>query len=112
MEEPGRLPTVSVYANKRYLTTTALLHFKYQDVENQHLLEEITIACVPSGLLQDHYNPTAEDTIWLAGRNAPTLEEDFRVRLSFDKLSQKAAWRIQRISYNPQSGQCGGTWRD
>jgi hypothetical protein len=37
----------------------------------------------------------------LAGRNAPTLGEDFRVRLSFTRLKEKANWRLQKIRYEP-----------
>ncbi len=41
------------------------------------------------------------DTIWLAGRDAPTRNEKFRVRLSFDRLKRKAAWRVQVIPMPP-----------
>ncbi len=51
----------------------------------------IILACIPNGELQDRYNPSADETIWLAGRNAPTLGEDFRVRLSYEKLAAKAS---------------------
>ena len=39
----------------------------------------------------------ASDSVWLAGRNAPTLGEDFRVRLSYERLREKASWRVQEI---------------
>ncbi|MCS6940704.1 MAG: SfiI family type II restriction endonuclease [Roseiflexus sp.] len=52
---------------------------------------------MPNGILQDRYNPNSEKTIWLAGRNAPSLGEEFRVRLSFARLKQKASWRVQEI---------------
>ncbi|WP_448543347.1 SfiI family type II restriction endonuclease [Roseiflexus sp.] len=41
------------------------------------------------------------DTIWLAGRDAPTRNEKFRVRLSFDRLKRKATWRVQVIPMPP-----------
>lgn len=110
VDEAGRLPTVSIYNDKQFLTTTAFLHFKYEDVDALHYLQEVTIFCLPNGLLQGRYNPTPEDTIWLAGRNAPTLGEDFRVRLSFAKLKAKANWRVQRIHYNVLDGALEGTW--
>ena len=56
----------------------------YKDEAGVHHLEEIKIAAICK--LQDRYNPTVDDGIWLAGRNAPTRGEDFRVRVSFDKL--------------------------
>lgn len=86
-DEPGMLPNISIYGATQFLTTTMLLHYSYQDDPiGNHFLETITRAAVPNGLLQNKYNPDEEDTIWLAGRNAPTLGEDFRVRLSFDRL--------------------------
>lgn len=41
--------------------------------------------------------PTVFDTIWLAGRNAPTRGEEFRVRLDLRRLKAKANWRVQLI---------------
>ncbi len=110
--EKGFLPEISIYEGQPYITTTCIVHFMYQDDDKgEHHLKEITIAAVPNGLLQDRYNPTAEDGIWLAGRNAPTLGEDFRVRLSFDKLKKKTKWRVQVISYNEEGDASSGLWQ-
>lgn len=110
VDEKGMLPEVSQYDDKEFLTTTALLHFKYRDVDGRHELKEVTIVAIPNGKLQDLYNPTPDDTIWLAGRNAPSRGEDFRVRISFAKLKAKTKWRVQRISYGPNDAGCAGTW--
>jgi hypothetical protein len=110
--EKGMLQEVSEYAGKHYLTTTSLLHFLYSDSDTVHHLENVTIACIPNGKLQDVYNPTPADTIWLVGRNAPSLGEDFRARLSFEKLKAKANWRVQRITYHETSNLCVGRWAD
>lgn len=110
INEKGFLPEISEYGGKRFLTTTALIHFKYQDIDKVHHLQEVTIAIIPNGLLQDRYNPTCNDNIWLAGRNAPTLGEDFRVRLSFVKLKTKANWRVQKIFYDESTMECTGIW--
>ncbi len=110
VNEKGFLPEISEYGEKYYLATTSLVHFKYEDVENIHHLKELTIAGIPNGLLQDRYNPSCDDNIWLAGRNAPTRGEDFRVRLSFSKLKAKASWRVQKIYYNETSGECAAKW--
>ena len=91
---------------------TALLHFMYKDVNREHHLREVTICCLPNGLLQDRYNPDEQHTIWLAGRNAPTRGEDFRVRLNFKKLQAKAGWRVQRIAYDEKRNICGGEWSE
>ena len=57
----------------------------------------LIVACVPNGMLQARYNPDANDGIWLAGRNAPTLGEDFRVRVNYKRLRSKAPWRVEEI---------------
>lgn len=109
VSERGFLPTISVYNDKQYLTTTAFLHFMYEDQNQLHILREATLFCLPNGALQEQYNPSPNDTIWLAGRNAPTLGEDFRVRVSFAMLRQKALWRVQKIFY---SQTCEGIWQE
>jgi hypothetical protein len=82
------------------ITTTVLVKYEYEDQPEMKLLE-ITVAAVPSGALQATYNPTARNSIWRAGRNAPSRGEPFRVRLVFDALKAKARWRIQTIPMNP-----------
>ena len=111
VDQPGLLPKVSIYGGKQYLTTTAFLHFTYEDVGKEHRLSCCTICGLPNGRLQDRYNPSAKDTIWMAGRNAPSLGEDFRARISYKRLKAKAAWRVQRICYSADQG-CSGEWED
>ncbi|MFZ2171719.1 MAG: SfiI family type II restriction endonuclease [Methylococcaceae bacterium] len=112
VNEKGFLPEISKYGGKNYLTTTCLIHFMYDDDDKgTHLLSEVTIAAIPNGKLQDRYNPSADDGIWLAGRNAPTLGEDFRVRVSFSRLKDKASWRIQTLTYDQIRQACKGTWQ-
>ena len=112
VNEKGFLPEISEYGGKHYLTTTCLIHFMYRDDdEGTHHLREVTIAAIPNGKLQERYNPTVDDGIWLAGRNAPTLGEDFRVRVSFDRLKGKASWRIQTITYDQEKQERLGSWQ-
>jgi hypothetical protein len=112
INQKGFLPEISEYGDKNYLTTTCLIHFMYEDdFKGIHHLREVTIAAIPNGKLQEKYNPNTEDGIWLAGRNAPTLGEDFRVRVSFSKLTEKAQWRVQKIFYNNQKNVCKGSWK-
>lgn len=108
----GFLNPILSHDGKEYLTTTAIIHYKYADVGATHKLREATIACIPNGKLQNAYNPTVHDGIWNVGRNAPTLNEDFRVRLSFHKLKSKKRWRVQQLSYDPNSGICVGQWEE
>jgi len=110
VEVPGLLPPISTYGGKQYLTTTAFLHFLYHDAGKVHHLDEVTVFGVPNGLLQGQYNPSVNDSFWIAGRNAPTRGEDFRVRVSFRLLKAKAPWRVQKIRYDVRAGRCTGTW--
>lgn len=111
MNEKGFLPEISEYSGEEYLTTTALIHYKYgEGSDNSHLLDEVTLAIIPNGNLQSLYNSGVDDNIWSAGRNAPTRGEDFRVRLNFRKLKEKATWRVQEIQYDARSGNCAGEW--
>ena len=109
INEKGTLPEISKYGGTNFLTTTCLVHFKYEDdAAGAHHLRKVTIVAIPNGRLQNRYNPSVDDGIWLAGRNAPTLREDFRVRVSFSKLKSKAAWRVQVLTYNEE---CIGSWQ-
>lgn len=110
VNEKGLLPEISEYGDQNYLTTTCLVHFLYTDDSDIYHLKEVKITAIPNGKLQNRYNPTVDDGIWLAGRNAPTLGEDFRVRVSFAKLQQKAPWRVQTIHYDEINGECTGQW--
>ena len=97
VDEQGKLEKVIKRGNRIYQVVTVIAKYVYEEVGEGQRLNRIIVACIPSGRLQDIYNPTPEDTIWLAGRNAPTLGEDFRVRLSYQKLRDKAPWRVQEI---------------
>jgi len=100
--QPGKLPTVLSLKDEPYITTTIFVKYNYEDIDRFYALRTITVAAVPNGLLQSRYNPDPNDTIWIAGRNAPTLGEEFRVRLSFARLKERANWRVQRISVSSQ----------
>lgn len=112
MNEQGLLPAISLYNEVEYLTTTDLVHFQYQDRAERHILQEVTLAALPNGRLQDRYNRDATDSIWLAGRNAPSLREDFRVRLGFQKLKRKASWRVQKAIYDESNRVCFSDWEE
>jgi len=113
IDEKGKLPTISSYQGNDYLTTTMLAHYEYaEDSKGKRVLEQIVLAAVPNGRLQDRYNPTADDTFWLVGRNAPTLGEDFRVRLGFSRLEAKARWRVQRVSFYQKARRIAFEWEE
>lgn len=99
---PGKLPPVYSVPGESFLTTTVFVKYNYEELgASSKELRSITVAALPNGMLQDRYNPDTQDGIWLAGRNAPTLGEEFRVRLSFERLSAKCSWRVQRIPSSP-----------
>jgi len=100
LEVQGRLPEIISVTGDSYLTTTIFVKYNYEEGAG-NILRSITVAAMPNGILQDRYNPTVQDTIWIAGRNAPTLGEEFRVRLSFHRLKEKAEWRVQHIPMPP-----------
>ncbi|MBM4035883.1 MAG: type II restriction endonuclease [Planctomycetes bacterium] len=97
MDVPGKLPSVLTVKDQVFLTTTIFVKYDYEESRPVKSLISVTLAALPNGMLQDRYNPNTSDTIWLAGRNAPCLGEEFRVRLSFSRLRSKANWRVQRI---------------
>jgi hypothetical protein len=112
VEYRGHLPPVSFHGGLPFLSTTLLAHYNYEEQDDKYLLKHLTLSVVPNGILQNNYNPNEHDTIWIAGRNAPTLGEDFRVRLSFKKLKLKAMWRVQRIEYIPEKPAIRTDWNE
>lgn len=94
----GVLPPFIERGNVKMQTVTIIVKYIYADLPKGSLLNQVIVACIPNGILQDEYNPTEDNTIWMIGRNAPSLDEDFRVRLSFSKLEKKAPWRVVKIS--------------
>lgn len=101
LEVAGKLPAILTLKNEAYITTTLFVKYNYQEEANRNFLRSITIAALPNGILQEIYNPDVNDTIFLAGRNAPTLGEEFRVRLNFSRLKSKSRWRVQQILMPP-----------
>jgi hypothetical protein len=101
MEVEGGLPKILTIRDTNYITTTIFVKYNYEEKGSSNELRSITVAAVPNGLLQEKYNPSQHDTIWVAGRNAPTRGETFRVRLSLSRLKAKAGWRVQRIPLPP-----------
>ena len=103
VDEGGAVP--NVYRDRdgvAYLTTTVFVKYNYEEIaERQNQLESMSITCLPNGMLQDRYNPNPETTFWMAGRNAPTRGEGFRVRIGLPRLKALANWRVQHIQLEP-----------
>ena len=105
VDEPGKLDSVIKRGSRNLYVVTIVAKYVYRETETaSHELERIIVACIPNGLLQDRYNPDANDGIWLAGRNAPSLGEDFRVRVSYRQLRSKARWRVAKIDFSQNNG--------
>lgn len=102
VEVEGSLPKILTIRDTSYITTTIFVKYNYDAIDGSNELQSITVAAVPNGLLQERYNPSSQDTIWIAGRNAPSRGEAFRVRLSFSRLKAKTSWRVQKIPIPPR----------
>ena len=98
-DEQGTLPRVLQLQGVDYLVTTVFVKYNYENSEDksEKALQNISVTCLPNGMLQDQYNPTHQQSIWLAGRNAPSRGEPFRVRISLPRLKGMANWRVQNI---------------
>ena len=70
-DEPGSLPAIIESPGGGLLTTTIFVKYNYRAGENRNDLVSISLVGLPNGLLQESYNPSAADTFWRAGRNAP-----------------------------------------
>ena len=98
IDEAGKLPHFIERNGRSLYVVTVFAKYIYDTAGESHHLKRIIASCLPNGLLQHRYNPDANDTVWRAGRDAPTLGEDFRVRISFAELRGKASWRVREIS--------------
>ncbi len=101
---PGDMDAIAMVRGEEYLTTTIFVKYNYSERAANNPpnhLESISVLCLPNGLLQDRYNSTADDSIWLAGRNAPSRGEAFRVRIGLAALKEKANWRVQTVAADP-----------
>ena len=78
----GGLRTDMIIRGSSFLVTTLFVHYHYEDVDGGRLLRTITLAALPNGRLAASYVPSALDTVWVAGPDAPTLGEAFRARAS------------------------------
>jgi hypothetical protein len=97
VDEQGTLPSVIGANPNSLLSTTVMVKYLYAEIGKVFSLSEIIVIGLPSGMLQAVYNPTPQDTIFQAGRHAPTLGEAFRTRVSIGNLKQKMPWRVQTI---------------
>mgnify|MGYP001121509798 CR=1 FL=1 len=102
VEQPEGLPVIAERGEDVLLTTTAFVKYNYLEREGpRYDLASITIVGLPNGMLQQRYNPTPSDGFWLAGRNAPSRGEAFRVWIGLAALKEMASWRVQRITILP-----------
>lgn len=54
----GGVPPVINLRGEDYLTTTLFVKYNYKEIQKGvNILESITVAAVPNGMLQDRYNP-------------------------------------------------------
>ena len=77
IREQGKIPAISTHGGQRFITTTLLGHYFYEEHDNKYLLKQLTLAAIPNGMLQEQYNPNPEDSIWLVGRQKAAGFHDF-----------------------------------
>lgn len=99
--KPGGLEQEIRRGDRAFQVVTIIAKYAYKKVGESQRLDRVIVACIPNGRLQERYNPTTQNTIWRVGKDAPTLGEDFRVRLSYPLLREKAAWRVEEIALPP-----------
>ncbi len=98
VEEPGKLAATIERTGRKLHVVSIIAKCEYREPSPGHYeLDRFLVACIPNRKLQDQYNPTAQDTIWRAGRHSPKRDEEFRVRLSFGGLREKANWRVREV---------------
>ena len=106
IDEEGALPQYLTVQGLDYLVTTIFVKYNYQEDSDtlEKTLRNISITCLPNGMLQQRYNPTPRQTFWRAGRNAPSRGEAFRVRIGLPLLKNATRWRVQyiRLDADPQ----------
>ena len=98
IDKTGTMPEIYQRDDEPFLTTSIFVKYHYAEQLNVKTLTNITILCIPNGMLAATYNPTPQDTIWQVGPDAPTRAEKFRARVNFRALREKAPWRVQRVS--------------
>lgn len=95
---PGRVPPVWASQDGfEYLPTTVFVKYHYRDVVGALELRVVSVVSLPHAFLQEVYNPTAADRIWNVGPDSPARGENFRTRVNFALLREKAAWRVQQM---------------
>lgn len=97
-DEQGKSQTIIKGKLNEYQTVTIIAQFCYSEKDDKRSLDEIIVRCIPNGELQEIYNPDATDTIWLVGDDAPSLGDEFQVKLSYKKLNPKTNWRVAKIN--------------
>jgi hypothetical protein len=108
LDIPGRIPVILEIREDRYITTTIFVKYNYLEIAEVKNLDSITVVALPSGFLQERYNPNAADGIWSVGPDSPLRGEEFRTRLNIPRLAEKAAWRVQTVPM----GQEVFSWQD
>ena len=99
----GSLPTLLDRHGTKFLTTSIFVKYNYREAASHgNELASISVISLPNGILQDRYNPDADHGFWLAGRNAPSRGEAFRVRIGIGALKEMANWRVQSIQVAPE----------
>lgn len=118
--EPG-IPTTYRFSfaneqTREAITTTIFVHMVYKEKaagkgRPVRLLTDARVVAIPNGKLEHRYAPSADDTIWRAGKHSPGRGEEPRTRISITALQRKALWRVQHIKWDAR-GKVSCSWVD
>lgn len=111
--EPGIPPDWALPTRPNALnavTTSIFVHLRYrvvgpQDNRRRELLDMYAL-CLPHARLKMRYNPDAQTSFWIKGRESDggAVPENPRIRVSFKQLQDACRWRLQQLTY-PENGQ-------
>ena len=118
IREPG-VPTSYPFTfadrdTRTAISTTIFVQMVYKAPgrkSSRRLLTDALVVAIPNGKLEQRYAPSAEDTIWRAGKHSPRRGEEPRTRISVEALREKALWRVQRVTWT-RIGKVTCSWSD
>ncbi len=98
------------------VTTSAFIHFYYTRLDSKtppyRTLNAIYVLLLPHQRLKQRYNPDASASFFGEGKHSSARNEEPRIRVYFDALVRRCAWRIQALHYPAGPGYTLPVWRD
>jgi hypothetical protein len=100
----------------RAVATSEFVHFFYEKLNRKkppfRKLKSIFLLALPHANLKHIYNPDPKTTFFGQGKHSPSLKEEPRIRVYFNRLREMQPWRLQELSYEDGSSYTVPRWRD